>query len=156
MDKDGFPTHVKRAKKQTNPIDYWLSAHDQRECDRVDFDPNPNRRDDSKVFNLFRGLAITQETAVQNDEDTQIFCDHIMHIWCKDDAKLCNYLLDWMAHLVQRPWIKMIVCPLLKGGQGAGKGTIVQMLGAILGEDHFWSTQRLDDMTYWAHSNPMR
>jgi hypothetical protein len=64
--------------------------------------------------------------------------DHILHIWCKGDQKVCDYLLSWMAHLVQFPWKKMTVCPVLKGGQGAGKGIIIShFLKSILGTEHF-------------------
>jgi hypothetical protein len=52
-----------------------------------------------------------------------------------------------MAHLVQRPGVKMICTPVLKGGQGAGKGIIIQMLGDILGNEHFIATTSLDAVT---------
>jgi hypothetical protein len=40
-----------------------------------------------------------------------------------------------------------VVAPVLKGGQGAGKGIIVQMLGDIVGQEHFISATRLEAVT---------
>jgi hypothetical protein len=41
----------------------------------------------------------------------------------------------------------MVCTPVLKGGQGAGKGIIVQILGEILGYEHFIHATSLDAVT---------
>ena len=123
----------------------WLSHKDSREFDRVDFDPTDHAGDG--VYNLFRGLGVPREECIQNDEQAEVFTGHILDIWCSGDQKLCDFLLDWMAHLVQRPGVKMVCTPVLQGGQGAGKGIIVQMLGDILGHEHFIAATSLDAVT---------
>ena len=132
--------------KTLTPMTLWSNNRYNREYDEIVFDPNPSKHTPAKL-NLFRGLAITKETSVQDDEAASIITDHIKQVWASGDTTITKYLLDWMAHLVQRPWVKMITTPVLKGGQGAGKGIIVQKLGEIIGSAHFMSTTRLDTVT---------
>ncbi len=56
-------------------------------------------------------------------------------------------MLNWMAHLVQRSGVKLCVCPVLQGGQGSGKGLIIQILGDILGHEHFVASTFVSDVT---------
>lgn len=89
------------------------------------------------MYNLFKGLAVSREEAIRNDERAQIFTDHIDTIWCSGDRAASEYMHNWIAHLIQKPWIKMSVVPALKGGQGVGKGIAIGKIGAILGDLHF-------------------
>jgi hypothetical protein len=133
-------------KSAKNPMERWLRHHASREYDYIDFDPT-GKPPVKGMFNLFRGLAIPKDQAVQDDYQASIVTDHVLTIWCRGSEEHCAYLLDWMAHLVQRPGVKMIATPVLKGGQGAGKGVIVQMLGDILGAEHFISATCLETVT---------
>ena len=133
-------------KQPQNPMERWLAHHKSREFDYIDFDPSGNTPQKS-MFNLFRGLAISREKSIEDKEQAKIVTDHVLNIWCKGAEELCAFLLDWMAHLVQRPGEKMIAAPVLKGGQGAGKGIIIQMLGDILGHEHFIAATRLESIT---------
>jgi hypothetical protein len=135
-------------KDSTTPIEIWSRAETMRTCARVDFDPTPGAQEtNSRVFNLFRKLAITREEAIRNDEDAGIITGHVRDIWAKGDSKIADYLLNWMAHLIQKPHIKMMTVPVLKGGQGAGKGLIIQLLGKILGDNHFLQAATVESVT---------
>jgi hypothetical protein len=129
-----------------NPMDVWLRHKDAREYDSIDFDPLDGGTTPD-VFNLFRGIAYGPDQCVRDDEQAKLVTDHILNIWCKGDQTVCDFLLDWMAHLVQRPGVKMVATPVLKGGQGAGKGIIVELLGRILGNEHFLAVTKLDSVT---------
>jgi hypothetical protein len=73
--------------------------------------------------------------------------EHIRELWTKGDVAVSEYLLSWMAHLIQRPGVKMTVAPVLKGGQGAGKGIIIQKLADIIGPEHFLGVRNVDSVT---------
>ena len=73
--------------------------------------------------------------------------DHITDMWCSSDLLCAHYILSWMAHLIQRPHIKMIVSPVLKSAQGGGKGIIIQLLAKIIGQEHFIQCTNLDSLT---------
>ena len=133
----------------TSAIDVWRRHRLSREARRVDFDPRHAAAPLVKsgaIFNIFRGLAFTIDTP-GNAANAKPIVDHIKYIWCKGDKACADFLLNWMAHLVQRPWKKMVVTPVLKGGQGAGKGIIIQLLGKVLGPEHFLQATSLDTIT---------
>jgi hypothetical protein len=146
-----FTFEIAGPKKSTftSAIDIWRTSPLSRCVRRIDFDPREGASAlsaNGNIFNLFRGLSITRDTPGDASK-AQPITDHIHKIWCNDDLKCSEYLLNWMAHLVQHPARKMVVCPVLKGGQGAGKGIIIQLLGKILGAEHFLQTTNLESIT---------
>lgn len=80
------------------------------------------------VFNLYPGFACE---AVSGDISLILY--HIKNVLCGGDEKASEYVLDWLAHLVQKPQCKPSVAILLKGIEGTGKGTIYRLLHKILG-----------------------
>jgi hypothetical protein len=134
--------------KQTTPMEMWLNHRASREFDAVDFIPSVDPAlAGNGVYNLFRGLAITPALAAACDEDVAPLIDHIKEVWCKGDERTADFLLDWFGHLIQRPGVKMATAPVLKGGQGAGKGIIIQKIGDILGAEHFLGVRNVDSVT---------
>ena len=63
-------------------------------------------------------------------------------------GKECNeYVLNWLAHIVQRPERKTEICILLYGSQGCGKSTIGEyILRKIIGLDKMIITSKADKM----------
>jgi len=58
-----------------------------------------------------------------------------------------DYVLNWLAHVVQRPARKTEVCILLYGSQGCGKSTIGEyLLRKIIGLDKMIITSKADKM----------
>jgi hypothetical protein len=58
-----------------------------------------------------------------------------------------DYVLNWLAHIVQKPWRKTEVCILLYGSQGCGKSTIGEyLLRKIIGLDKMIITSKADKM----------
>jgi hypothetical protein len=130
----------------TTPMDLWLRHPESSEYDAIDFIPSKAGHSGG-TFNLFRGLAITREIANRCDADVTPVVKHVRVIWCKGDQRVTDFLLDWCAHLIQLPGLKMGTAPVLKGGQGAGKAFIVQLLGEILGAEYFVGVRNVDDVT---------
>ena len=52
------------------------------------------------------------------------------------NRSMYNWILDWLAHIIQYPAKKTLVCPIFYGEQGTGKSTIAEFaLQKILGLD---------------------
>ena len=98
-------------------------------------------------FNTFAGFAIDKENAMSGgNKDPTPMLNFIFNAWCQKDQKIYDWVLNWMSHLVQKPWIKMETSIVLKGSQGCGKGMIIQILGKIIGQAHFFQPTSQDDM----------
>jgi len=85
--------------------------------------------------------------AVSWQEEAKLFTNHIEQIWCQGDEVLSNYVLDWLAHLLQFPEIKMGVALLVRGDHGAGKGIITALMREIIGRAHFSNFVNLSQLT---------
>ncbi len=141
--KDGF------GRIQSIPfLQIWVDYR-YKECyqleDCVPFDVKDTTP--KYVFNTFTGLAISRDDAmIHSKGNADILTNFIKNVWCSNDDKLYNYVISWMAHLIQRPWIKMKTNLVLSSVEGCGKGSIVQILGKILGEKSFIQPSSPDEI----------
>lgn len=78
---------------------------------------------------MWAATARQRETA----EEPHLFTDHIAYL-CNGDLKVAGHILDWMAHLVQRPWEKPVHAILITSpAQGVGKSTVREVLEHLVG-----------------------
>jgi hypothetical protein len=52
-----------------------------------------------------------------------------------------------MAHIIQKPDVKTGVALVLRGERGSGKGLGVAPLAEIIGSNHYWHIDKLDNLT---------
>lgn len=87
-------------------------------------------------------------TAIQN------FAHHLLHM-CGERPEVYTGFIDWMAHNVQHPGVKIRYVPLVKGHQGSGKSIIGEVMQAALGWDNVKpvgsGTVMGGNFTDWAH-----
>ncbi len=84
---------------------------------------------DKDKFNLFGGFALKPVAG-----DVEPFLLHVREAICKSDENLTKYVLQFFAHLLQRPEEKPSVALLLKSTPGTGKNALVAPFKKILGE----------------------
>lgn len=58
----------------------------------------------------------------------QLFLNHIKEVWASNNDVFYNYIITWLAHIIQKPWIKTRIAILIQGDQGSGKGVICDFL----------------------------
>jgi hypothetical protein len=71
-------------------------------------------------YNLWRGFAVEPKQGDWSRNE-----EHIHRIICDGNDDQFRWLLNWMAALVQKPGQHAWIAPLLVGGQGIGKGHLV-------------------------------
>ena len=59
---------------------------------------------------------------------------HILDVICNYDQVLYEYLLDWMADLVQNPAKQGEVAVVLRGPEGSGKGILARAIKYLFGQ----------------------
>ena len=105
---------------------WWIKHPDRRQYDAVVFDPdapeNPRR------FNLWRGFAVEPE-----EGDCSLYLANSTDNICSGNDEHATYLLDLMAWKVQNPGKRPEVAVVIRGGQGTGKGTMINPYGALFG-----------------------
>ena len=122
--------HMNRDKVgDLSTANYWLTHNKRRTYERIVFSPGKPVNDDE--YNMYEGLAVEP---VQGE--CKLFLDFIFNVICSGDEKSFGYLLDYLAHLVQKPYEKPGVAIVLRGKEGTGKGTFISYIGKILGSHY--------------------
>jgi hypothetical protein len=88
---------------------------------------------EDEAYNLWRGFAVTPKSG-----DWSAIQDFILDIICADNPEHFDWLINWMAALVQKPGERAHSALVLTGGQGIGKGFFAeQVIGGLLHAEHW-------------------
>jgi hypothetical protein len=103
----------------------WLRHSDRKQfIGGVVFDPTGNVPAD--VLNLWEGFAVEPVAG-----DWSLMRQHIEIIICDGDPTRSEYLMNWLARMVQKPSKQGEVTVVLQGKEGTGKGTLAKALLVI-------------------------
>lgn len=80
-------------------------------------------------MNLFRGFSKTPRAG-----DVSFFLKHVKEVICSNNEVHAKYVLQFFAHLLQKPEEKPTVAIVQKSIEGTGKSSLVQAIRNILGE----------------------
>jgi hypothetical protein len=120
--KEGAPVYAPAGK-------WWLSHPLRRQYETMVFAPG---REVPDAYNLWQGFGC-EAIPGHNHEP---FLEHLRVNVCSGNEKHYSYLISWMARAVQHPGEPGQVAVILRGGRGAGKGTVAQIFGSLWGR-HF-------------------
>ena len=127
----------------------WLEDPNKRTYDKTVFDPDPNFNN-KRFFNLFKPFDIVNyisEDGAQAHEQCNIDDFHtLIHNLSGGSQEPANeeYLLNWLAHLFQKPHINPQTCVVLKGKQGNGKDSLTKTINLLFGEKNNYLTKVSD------------
>ena len=125
----------------------WLNDTTKRYFRCMEFNPR-TPVSGRHVFNTFTGFRAAKLRAVSDALEAELvqpFCDHLRNVIVGGVDAHAEYLLDYMAALVQRPHLKTQVMILIYGEQGIGKGSLVDFLRKfVLGEKWTQQIQNVD------------
>ena len=108
--------------------DDWIRHPNRREYSGLVLAPN---KDVPGYYNLWRGFAVQAKRGSWKKMQ-----QHIKNIICRNDKEAFTYLMNWLAHAIQRPDRPAEVAVVLRGGRGTGKGMFVRSFGELFGQ-HF-------------------
>jgi len=130
-------TYLKKKYNKTGSYDEaesfiktWFYDAEKRVYDKYDFLPPPLVCPDY-VYNMWKGYPI-----IYNDAEP-LDCKEITDlIWvvCGKNQECYDYFMNWLAQMVQYPAVKTGTALVFKSKQGAGKGTIIQIMRRIMGD----------------------
>lgn len=125
VSEDGKPMSAKLG-------DWWLTHPKRKTFERVVFLPG---KEVPNCYNLWKGFACE---AIPGD--CSKFLNHVRDNVCQGVGEYYDYLLSWMARLVQQPATQGQAAVVLRGGQGVGKGLVARILGSLLGKHYLHVT----------------
>jgi hypothetical protein len=130
MPVESFKTLFSNGKIEKNdPIDIWLKSPKRVRLMGFDFNPNNPYGDAvGDQFNLYQGPAVQPI-----EGDCQIIIDHIHEVLCSGNSEQSEHMLNWIAHMFQKPGEQCGTSIILQSGEGTGKSLITTMLNNIWG-----------------------
>lgn len=132
--------YTKQFEPKTKTIaEVWLRHPAANVCDKgVTFHPIAERYYKG-MLNAYFGLGV--EPIECHAADLEFYLTHVFEVICNSDKDCYEYLISWLAHMIQKPWEKPEVAIILKAGQGTGKGTFVDPIGRIIGAHYLHATK---------------
>jgi hypothetical protein len=120
-------------------VDVWLSDPNQKTYNKIVFDPSFKS---VNSFNYFSGFNYTEgEQALLNNP----FLNLLKRL-C-NDKKTFEYFIDWIAHIIQRPFKKTNIAIILYSSvKGVGKNCLVDGISKLL-KGYSAHVETIDDIT---------
>lgn len=125
---------IKKGELVTKEVNYfreWMKHKNRRQYNLgIKFYPGQVSEQDAKnYYNSWRGFPIEGKEG----EFPKIEY-HLKHVWCRDNIDHYNYLMAWLADIIQDPAEKKDTALVIKGGKGSGKSIIFEeLLNKIFG-----------------------
>lgn len=107
----------------------WLASPKRRMYETMDFMPGVTEPP-AGVLNLWTGWAVEPKKAGSCDAWLELLHEVI----CGGDDEMNRWMLHWFANIIREPMEKSMTAPVIVGTQGAGKTTLVDYFGRILGK----------------------
>lgn len=111
---------------------FWLMDNRKNTVESITFDPSRESGiieiNGEKYLNLWNGLATTPAKG-----SWKRTCKHIYKILCNSDPAKFEYVIKWLAFLVQHPEERPEVALVFKGEKGAGKSFLFEQFKKIFG-----------------------
>lgn len=119
-------------KNNINFVKLWMDSEYMPRYDRVEFVPyldNVEFFDEyENILNVFTGYKYYKKNHVVNLNNVKFFIDHTMYL-CSGDKNVSNYLVNWIANIIQKPSKKSEVAIVLYSfAEGAGKNSFTDLL----------------------------
>jgi hypothetical protein len=102
---------------------FWIDPH-TKVFDSVAFTPNPTS---ATTINYWIPPTIKPDPS----GDWKVIALFLHDVICAGNIVLFSYLMQFLAHMLQRPSVKPGILVVLLGGQGTGKGTFFRILHRI-------------------------
>lgn len=95
----------------------------------------------NNYYNMWRPFDMELIDEYTKDETAIDYIKNHIKILCGRDENVADYFEKWIAQMIQYPAIKS-VCPTFISKEGAGKGTLMQLITKMLGESKVFQTQQ--------------
>jgi len=138
----------KKILKRKKFVNEWLEDEFARTYFKLDFLPPPRYCPDH-IYNLFTGFAYEEEDWESNYEkaDYNIIMNHLRLLAGDDKTDECvEYILNYLAHVIQYPGIMPRVSLVFQSDEGAGKNMLFDnFFNLVVGRKYYLPSENADD-----------
>jgi hypothetical protein len=118
----------------------WLNNNKRRDIDKLILDPRYTGNN-PRIVNQWQDYPI-----VARQGDCSKTLAYYKDVITSGIDELYELVLDYLAHLIQKPWEKPEFAIVLVGLKGVGKTKFVQIIQRLIGELYYFQTSNPDDI----------
>lgn len=119
--------------------EYWLNHPDRAQYKGLVFLPGEN---EPGYCNLWHGWG--SEPKAGSCDRFKAYLYEVIANQCDD---LYDYMLNWFAHMVQKPQELPETALVMRGREGIGKDTLMLFLSKIVGNEHYMMLSSMNQVT---------
>jgi hypothetical protein len=119
--------------------EYWLNHPDRAQYKGLVFLPGEN---EPGYCNLWQGWGTTPAAG-----RCQTFKAYLFEVIANQCDDLYDYMLNWFAHMVQKPQELPETALVMRGREGIGKDTLLLFLSKIVGNEHYLMLSSMNQVT---------
>ena len=137
---------------RTSFVQLWLNDETRRVIEMIDMKPSTNPKVFSPPLSL-RYTLCSLDTTDEKQEPVAVF-QELVDVLCKHDKPIAEYVINWLAHILQHPFVNPLTSLILSGKKGCGKDTLGDFIqewvvGDLLSHnytstDQFWEKHDTD------------
>lgn len=105
---------------------WWFDQRMRRQYERVVFEPGVET---PGALNLWQGFAVEPKAGTAHGR----YLENVFENICRADQARYDYLIRWMARVVQRPNTQAMVAPVIQGARGTGKSVFGKGFARLFG-----------------------
>lgn len=125
--------------------DFWIKDPNRRMYETRVFKPYMLADTcPSQVLNTFEGFA--SKISKEYSDTNHWFFDHLFKVICKGDKDIYTYVMKYIAHIIQFPDKNPNVVIILRGHQGTGKDSLIDVIEGLIGRAYCLRTEHQDDI----------
>ena len=129
----------------------WIKDINIRKYDNLVFTPPPLVHNDDE-FNTWLGFDNDLIIPIEDDKYINHFRDYIYNLVGKKD-NYCNYLLSWIANIIQYPAFRSQVCIILYSMmEGVGKSILCELIEKLVDSKYTFYITDVSNQLFGKHS----
>jgi putative DNA primase/helicase len=119
-------------------LDKWLKDKDMKTYDALGYYPDRSECPPN-IFNTFKGFAAENMEHTSDADITPIL--YHLKVLVNYNDECYNFLIDWLAHIIQKPSQLNGIAVVINGQHGCGKDIFINWFSEyILGMQHVYKT----------------
>ena len=120
----------------------WMKDSCKRSYNAFVFDPS-EKADTTKYINTFDGFACKDWDDNNNNINIDSF-HALLSSLCNHEQVVIDYILDYLAHIIQKPAVKSGKIIVFRGIEGCGKDSFYLLMEKILGVKYCLNTENFE------------
>lgn len=117
----------------------WMNSPNKQKYTGITFAPGLEGDPPDGSMNLWRGWGVKPADIGWSDarQKCHLWLNHLRDVVCGGDETVYRWCLAWFADIIRNPHVKTGTCLAIIGGQGAGKSSLFQYFGKLLGKSSY-------------------